>query len=298
MIGPWDHAGTRSPRDSVNGLQFDEAVVVDLDQMHMDWYRHVLDEAPRPELLTDRVVFYVMGLEAWQSASSLEDVAEGEWVLYLDPADQPADHLYASGRLAESAPSPSFTTRYRHAPADRELPDDWSSNWEDDQLYVQHEQACKPGQLFFNSAPIEAPKTVCGVPSFEAHLSVNVPDTDIQVQIFEITSDNQVRWLASDILRGRYRDGLEREVPIEPETIQRWHIERFWWTCRTLATGSHLRLSIGTVDSPDFDRNDHSGSGVPTNNPETWPAAEVTVQHGMDYPTRLVLPLRTYDGSE
>ena len=83
LIGPWDHAGTRSPRDSVNGLQLDEAAVVDLDQLHIDWYRHVLDAAPRPELLTDRVVFYVVGLEAWQSAPSLEDVADGEWVFYL-----------------------------------------------------------------------------------------------------------------------------------------------------------------------------------------------------------------------
>lgn len=296
LIGPWDHAGTRSPRNSVSGLQFDEAAVIDLDQLHIDWYRHVLDEAPRPDLLTDRVVFYVMGLEAWRSALSLEDVSDGEWVLYLDPADQPADHLYASGRLAESAPSPSSTTQYRYAPADGELHDDWSSDWEDDQLYVKHEQVFKPGQLFYHSTPIKAPKTVCGVPGFEAYLSVNVADTDIQVQIFEITSDNQVRWLASDMLRGRYRHGLDRAAPIEPGTIERWHFDRFWWTCRTLATGSHLRLSIRPVDTPDFDRNDHNGGGVPTNNPETWPAAEVTVHHGTDHPTRLVLPLRTLEG--
>ena len=38
IIGPWDHAGTRTPNPDVGGLHFGPASMLDLNKLHTDWY--------------------------------------------------------------------------------------------------------------------------------------------------------------------------------------------------------------------------------------------------------------------
>src|SRR5262249_17397828 len=38
IIGPWDHAGTRTPRKEVGGVKFGDASMLDMNKLHKDWY--------------------------------------------------------------------------------------------------------------------------------------------------------------------------------------------------------------------------------------------------------------------
>src|SRR5437763_10351277 len=38
IIGPWDHAGTRTPTDEVGGVKFGKDAVLDLNDLHRQWY--------------------------------------------------------------------------------------------------------------------------------------------------------------------------------------------------------------------------------------------------------------------
>jgi len=51
IIGPWDHAGTRTPRREVGGLKFGEASVLDLNKLHTDWYDWTMKSGKKPEFL-------------------------------------------------------------------------------------------------------------------------------------------------------------------------------------------------------------------------------------------------------
>src|ERR1700722_14339633 len=51
VIGPWDHAGTRTPNAHVGGLPFGPASLVDLPKLHLDWYQWTLQGGPKPEFL-------------------------------------------------------------------------------------------------------------------------------------------------------------------------------------------------------------------------------------------------------
>ncbi len=75
--GPWDHAGTRTPRAKVGGLTFGEASMVDLNDLHRRWYDWTMKDGPKPEFLKDRIAYYVVGpgAEEWKYAPSLEAVA-------------------------------------------------------------------------------------------------------------------------------------------------------------------------------------------------------------------------------
>ena len=74
IIGPWDHAGTRTPRSTVGGVEFGPASLLDLPQLHLDWYRWTMAGGAKPAFLKNSVAYYVMGAEEWRYADSLENV--------------------------------------------------------------------------------------------------------------------------------------------------------------------------------------------------------------------------------
>ena len=53
IIGPWDHAGTRTPKKEVGGLVFGDASVLDLNQLHKQWYDWTMKSGAKPEFLKD-----------------------------------------------------------------------------------------------------------------------------------------------------------------------------------------------------------------------------------------------------
>ena len=72
VIGPWDHAGTRTPQAQVGGLKFGTASLVDLPKLHLDWYAWTMQGGAKPEFLQKRVAYYVMGADQWRYADTLE----------------------------------------------------------------------------------------------------------------------------------------------------------------------------------------------------------------------------------
>ena len=102
IIGPWDHAGTRTPRREVGGLKFGEASVLDLNKLHTEWYDWVMKSGKKPEFLKKRVAYYVVGAgaENWKYADGLESISNEKRTLYLD-SNGKADGVFQSGMLAD-----------------------------------------------------------------------------------------------------------------------------------------------------------------------------------------------------
>jgi hypothetical protein len=76
LVGPWDHPGTRTPNRDVGGLPFDEASLLDLNDLHRQWYDWTMKDGPRPSFLKKRVAYYVVGgKEEWKYADDLEGIA-------------------------------------------------------------------------------------------------------------------------------------------------------------------------------------------------------------------------------
>src|SRR6185295_11581848 len=54
LIGPWDHSGTRSPVKSVGGLELGPASMIDIANLHVEWFSCAMSGGSRPELLKRR----------------------------------------------------------------------------------------------------------------------------------------------------------------------------------------------------------------------------------------------------
>src|SRR5205807_49280 len=60
IIGPWDHAGTRTPTDEVGGVKFGPAAIVDLNDLHRQWYDWTMKNGAKPEFLKNQVAYYLL----------------------------------------------------------------------------------------------------------------------------------------------------------------------------------------------------------------------------------------------
>src|SRR5579862_2648060 len=98
VIGPWNHAGTSTPRAEFGGLKVGPESLVDLRKLHLEWYRWTLQDGPRPEFLKKRVAYYVMGAERWRYADTLEEVTARDERYFLDSAAS-ANDVFSSGSL-------------------------------------------------------------------------------------------------------------------------------------------------------------------------------------------------------
>ena len=118
IVGPWDHAGTRTPDPHVGGLTFDPASVLDLNALHKEWYDWTLKNGPRPSFLEKRVSYYETGpgAERWKRADTLEEIGATRRTFYLDGQAGDAFH---SGRLAPAKPAgASAPDHYVYDPLD------------------------------------------------------------------------------------------------------------------------------------------------------------------------------------
>ncbi|MGB2645406.1 MAG: CocE/NonD family hydrolase, partial [Candidatus Acidiferrum sp.] len=117
IIGPWDHAGTRTPRREVGGLKFGEASVLDLNKLHTEWYDWAMKGGKKPEFLKKRVAYYVVGARAenWKYADTLESISNETRTLYLG-SNGKADSVFESGTLTEKQAAGAETDKWTYDP--------------------------------------------------------------------------------------------------------------------------------------------------------------------------------------
>lgn len=119
ILGPWDHAGTRTPNRDVGGLRFGEASLVDLNKLHKEWYDWTMKEGTKPEFLKKRVAYNIVGpgAECWKYADDPDAIASGKRLIYLH-SDGAANDVFSSGLLGPERPGREKPDRYIYDPLD------------------------------------------------------------------------------------------------------------------------------------------------------------------------------------
>lgn len=289
VIGPWDHAGTRTPQASFGGLTFGPASLVDMNALHKAWYDWTMKDGPCPAFLRDRVVWYLAGAETWRHASTLEAVTAGRRTLYLDSSGS-ANDVFASGSLGErNGRGPA--DRYVHDPRDvvaAELAADTAAAPYTDQ---RAEYLNRGKSLVYHSAPLAADTDIAGQLRFEAWIAIDTPDADIGARVFEVRADGGAIFLGEDHIRARYRANDREAAQVPSGRVQKYDFDRFPFNARRLVRGSRLRLVVGPLDSPYWQRNWHGGGEVAAESEADARTLTLTLHHDARYPSALHLPL-------
>jgi len=260
VIGPWDHAGTHAANSQVGGLTFGPASLVDIAKLHVDWYAWTMNDGPKPDFLKQHVAYYVTGAEQWRYAESLDAVTKEQRSLYLD-SDGSANDVFRSGSLSDS-PRNGRADSYVYDPRDTGIAA-LEEKLDPSSLIDQSLTLANKGKLLvYHSAPFAQDTEVSGFFSLAAWISLDQPDTDFSVAIYEIRGDGSAVLLTRDIQRARYRQGPRRSVLINTREPLKYQFDGFTFVSRRIARGSRLRLVFAPVNSIYAQKNHNSGKAV------------------------------------
>jgi putative CocE/NonD family hydrolase len=304
IIGPWDHAGTRTPAAQTGGLTFAAASVLDLNALHKEWYDWTMKDGPRPKFLEKKVSYYVTGPdEQWKRADSLASIGAERRTFYLASNGPGSDSsakaggagdAFHSGRLADASPKGAAgPDRFVYDPLDTrpgmaelESPSDKSY------LLTQFSALNLFGAgLVYHSEPFTEAAEVSGQVNLSLWMALDVPDTDFMAELYEIQPDGGSVLLTRDYLRARYRSSTEKESLVPLNEPVRYDFSGFTWFSRRVSKGSRLRLVVYCPNSSGIEKNYNSGGVVADETARDARTAHVTVYHDAEHPSALEIPI-------
>lgn len=289
IIGPWNHSQTRTPQREVNGLALAEASMLDLNDLHRQWYDWTMKSGGRPEFLQKPIAYYVTGSEQWRYADSLAAFSQ-ESALYLTSQDGNANDVFASGRLQPEAPADSPGDSYVYDPldvSDAQL----QIELDPDSLIEQRDVLLAGGKsLVYHSAPLPMDTEVSGFFRLNAWIALDQPDTDFSARIYEINSSGASLLLTATMMRARYRESLRYEKLVPRGEVLEYRFDQFPFVARRLARGSRLRLVVGPVNSIYTQKNYNSGGVVARETAKDARTVTVRLLHDAQHRSVLFVP--------
>jgi putative CocE/NonD family hydrolase len=295
IIGPWDHAGTRTPRDEVGGLKFGPAALVDLPALHVAWYDWTMKGGPKPEFLKKRVAYYVpgKGAEVWKYADSLGGIGAHAETLYLTSTAGRANDVFASGTLsADRPPRAGVPDNWTYDPLDTrpglELERDEIANSTTDQRYALNLYGAG---VVYHTPPFPEATEITGWVHLVLWLAMDVPDADVSVTLSEIEPDGRSIALTDAMLRARYRESPSQATPVTPGQVTRYDFHTFQFFSRRIAKGSRLRVVISSPNSIYLEKNYNSGGVVAEETAKDARTAHIALYHDAAHPSALELPV-------
>jgi len=290
IIGPWDHAATRTPRADIGGLKFGPASLVDLPALHVQWYDWTMAGGSKPDFLKKHVAYYVMGAETWRYADTLESVT-AERKPYLLDSIQNADTIAGSGMLSDAGVANGPPDSYIYDPRDTSTAALEAASDPTDLTDTSMVLANDHKQLVYHTRPFAKATEISGFFRLTAWISIDQPDTDFMVTVYEITADGHSIELSNDMARARYRTSLQSETLVTTKAPLRYDFDSFMFVSRRIAAGSRLRLVLGPINSISTQKNYNSGKPVSRETMSDARPVKVMLIHDQAHPSTLYVPL-------
>jgi putative CocE/NonD family hydrolase len=295
ILGPWSHAGTRIPVPELGGFTFGQNSVLNMEAVHLAWFDWTMRGGPKPEFLQDRVAHYVMDAEEWRFSPSLEVVASGQREWFLSSGG-PVSDVHSSGALLPGPSEAEGADQIIHDPRVTMSQAEVDAR-QTDEFYLAGGLAFDPApKAVYHSDALPDPLIVSGYLKLELYVEMDVPDADLMAGVYEVRPDGTTVFLAISELRARHRNGVDRSEPMSPDVVEKLVFDRFYWFSRKLHEGSRIRLVVAPMNTPDRDKNYHSGGNTILETDADARTATILIHNGPDYPSRLVFPVEGGSG--
>jgi hypothetical protein len=300
VIGPWDHAGTRTPTDEVAGVKFGRAAIVDLNDLHRQWYDWTMKDGPKPPFLRSQVAYYLLapgnsGANGdWRYADDFAALIANPKTFYLVSKNGDANGVFRSGALTETRPTEG-TDKFTYDPLDThrgefvEGVDPKEKTAGIDQTFAL---SIGSDGLVYHTEPLPNETPLIGCPEVTLWLSIDTLDVDLECDLYEVQPDGTTIALWSTLGRLRYRESLREAKLVKPGEILKCDFNPGLFVARRLMKGSRLRLVATTVNSISWQKNYCSGGVVAEETAKDARACHVQIYHDATHASTIQLPLR------
>jgi uncharacterized protein len=300
IIGPWDHAGTRTPTTEVGGVKFGPAAILDLNDLHRQWYDWTMKNGLRPQFLKDRVAYYLLAAGnsgangEWRYANDFAALTARTRNFYLDSKNGDANGVFRSGTLIKAKPNPGFD-QYVYDPLDTSRGgnvEGVESNDKTANIDQSYPLSIGKDGLVYHTDPFTEEAPLIGCPTLTLWVSIDTPDTDLEADLYEIQPDGTSIALWSDFRRLRYRESLQKPKFVKPGEIVRCEFDPGLFVARRLMKGSRLRLVVSCPNSIFWEKNYNSGGVVGDETAKDARTAHVKIYHDDAHASVIRLPLQ------
>jgi uncharacterized protein len=300
VIGPWDHAGTRAPTDEVAGVKFGRAAIVDLNDLHRQWYDWTMKAGPKPPFLRSQVAYYLLApgnsgaSGEWKYADDFAALIANPKTFYLASKNSDANGVFRSGALTEMRPTDG-TDKFTYNPLDTHRGEFVEGvNPREKTAAIDQTFALSIGGdgLVYHTEPLANETPLIGCPEVTLWLSIDTPDVDLECDLYEVQPDGTTIALWSTPRRLRYRESLREAKLVKPGEILKCNFNPGLFVARRLMKGSRLRLIVTAVNSISWQKNYCSGGVVADETAKDARTCHVQVYHDAEHASTIQLPLR------
>ena len=287
VIGPWEHGVSRSAGE----VDWGEAALVDTNALALRWFDHWLKGMDNGLRQEPPVKIFVMGRNEWRYEHEYPLDRTRYTPLYLDSAGN-ANGSQGNGRLDWDKPAEnSPPDRYRYDP-DNPVPSLGGANCcgvatpsgAQDQRPIER----RADVLVYTTSILDEPVEIVGPVKLVLHASSSAVDTDFIAKLVDVYPDGRSINIAEGILRARHRDGLDRQVLMDPGEVYELEIDMIA-TANLFRAGHRIRVHVTSSHFPQFARN--LNNGKPYGTSASFVTAEQTVHHSSGRPSHIVLPI-------
>jgi len=300
IIGPWDHAGTRTPTDQFGGVKFGPAAILDLNDLHRQWYDWTMKAGPKPPFLRNQVAYYLLapgnsGANGeWKYADDFAKLVANPKTFYLTSKDGDANGVFRSGTLTEHQPT-NGADKFTYDPLDTQRGEFVEGvDPKDKTAGIDQTFALSIGNdgLVYHTDPLPNETPLVGCPEVSLWVSIDTPDVDLECDLYEIQPDGTSVALWSSLGRLRYRESLRESKLVKPGEIVRFDFNPGLFVARRLMKGSRLRLVVTAVNSTSWQKNYCSGGVVADETAKDARTCHVQIYHDSTHASTIQLPLR------
>jgi predicted acyl esterase len=122
-------------------------------------------------------------------------------------------------------------------------------------------------------------------------LTIDVPDTDLEADVYEILPGGESVYLTGATVRARYRESLRQEKLVTVGKTEKYVFDNFTFFSRRIAKGSRLRLFVHCPNTPSMEKNYNSGGVVALETAKDAKTAHVTLVRDAEHQSTLELPV-------
>lgn len=273
-VGPWPHAiGAQSCGDA----DFGPGAAVHADGIAIDWFDHWLKGAKFQRIGPEPVrIFRMGGGEGTRDAKHRLNYG-GEWInatSWPPPGvNNKTYYIHTGGALSTDGPGDEKPETYVYDP-DHPVPTiggkfgigAWTPNCAQDQVCNPKILGCEDSGplnrrtdvLSYSTAALDKPLDIAGDIRAVLWVSSDAPDTDFTAKLMDVSPSGYALILADGQIRGSYRNGFAKRVPMKPGEVYKVGIDVGPVSAR-FAAGHRIRVDLSSSNYPKFEPNPNTG---------------------------------------
>jgi putative CocE/NonD family hydrolase len=286
IIGPWAHGINAA--STLGELDFGDAALAENDSSSR-WMECLLKDGSPADFQQAPIRLFVMGLNQWRDEREWP-LARTQWTEYflrpngvLSPqsAQQaaPDSYIYDPQNPTPTRGGNHSVGPYNPGLYELALPGP----------YDQRPIEARDDVLVYTTSPLTEDVEITGPIVLKLFASCSTPDTDFVARLCDVYPDGRSINLTEGVLRARFHSGdWEHPQRLVPGQIYELTID-LHVTSNVFFKGHRIRLDITSSNFPLWDRNLNTGESIATG--VEWQSAQITVYHGTQYPSHLILPI-------